>query len=75
VSLGSITTISVYHILQHQYSKQYIPRLLHAMNECDPDHRMEFCGLLLHVCDVREPFPNFLVWSDEATFKLNGTVN
>jgi hypothetical protein len=36
---------------------------------------MEFSELLLHTCDVRQPFPDFIVWSDEATFKLNGTVN
>jgi hypothetical protein len=29
----------------------------------------------LHVCDKRESFPDFIVWSEEATFKINGTVS
>jgi hypothetical protein len=27
------------------------------------------------MCDEKESFPDFIVWSDEATFKFNGTVN
>jgi hypothetical protein len=27
------------------------------------------------MCDERESSPDFIVWSDEDTFKLNGTVN
>jgi hypothetical protein len=45
------------------------------MNEDYPDSRMEFCEWFLHKCDERESFPGFIVWSDEATFKLNGTVS
>ena len=53
----------------------YSPVLLHALHEDDHDRRLEFCELFqrMHVDD-----PNFIakvIWSDEAVFKLNGTIN
>jgi hypothetical protein len=36
---------------------------------------MEFCGWFLHMCDERQSFPDFFVWSHEAIFKISGTVN
>jgi hypothetical protein len=72
--IGISKTI-IHHILQHEKWKPYTPRLLHALNEDDPDCQMEFCECFFYMCDERESFPNFIVWSDEANFKLNGTVN
>ncbi|KAJ4430139.1 hypothetical protein ANN_22349 [Periplaneta americana] len=50
-------------------------RDVHALNEDDPDKRLEFCEWFLNMCDEREDFQDLIVWSDEATFKLNGTIN
>jgi len=36
---------------------------------------MEFCEWYLAKCEDDQQFPRQLVWSDEATFKLNGTIN
>jgi hypothetical protein len=44
------------------------------MNENNPDRPVEFCEWFLHMRDERESSPYFIVWSDEATFKINGTV-
>lgn len=66
---------SVHRILRAKKWKPYIPRLLHALNEDDPDRRLQFCEWFLHRCDQREHFQDSIVWSDEATFKLNGTIN
>jgi hypothetical protein len=41
----------------------------------DTYRRLEFCEWFLHVCNERESFPHFIVWSDEANFKLCGTVS
>ena len=46
-----------------------------TINEEDPDRRLQFCEQFLHKCDEREDFQDSIVWSDEATFKLNGTIN
>jgi hypothetical protein len=61
---NGISRTSVYRILKTFKWKFYVPRLLHAMVEDDPDCRIEFCESV-----------DLIVWSDEATFKLNGAVN
>jgi hypothetical protein len=66
---------SVYCIFWRVKWKPYIPRLLHAMIEDDPDRQIEFCEWFLHMHDVRESFPDFIVWSDEATFKYIVTLS
>ena len=43
--------------------------------EDDPDRRLQFCEWFLHKCDEREDFQDSIVWSNEATFKLNGAIN
>ena len=53
----------------------YCPRLLHALNEDDPDRRLEFCEWFLEQCRLDEQFCDRILWSDEAQFKLNGHVN
>jgi hypothetical protein len=52
----------------------YIPRLLLVMNEYDPDCQMEFFEWLMPIYDEREYSPEPILWSLEATCKLNGTV-
>jgi hypothetical protein len=49
--------------------------MLHAMTENDPDHRGELCEWFQRKVDENAQFVDMTVWSDEATFKLNGTVN
>ena len=52
----------------------YIPRLLLAMNEDDTDRRLEYCEWFESMMRD-EAFTGKVVWSDEAQFRLNGTVN
>ena len=66
---------SVHRILRAQKWKSYIPGLVHALNEDDPDRRLQCCEWFLHKCDEREDFQDSIVWSDEATFKLNETID
>jgi hypothetical protein len=44
------------------------------MNEDNPDRRMQYCEWFQHMHEDEE-FVGKMVWSDEAQFKLNGTVN
>ena len=55
--------------------KPYRPRLLHALNEDDPDRRCEFADIFLNLVTDDSSFPDRIVWTDEAIFKLNGHVN
>ena len=66
---------SVHRILKRFKLKSYIPTLVHALNEDDPDRRIVFCKWYLAKCEKDQEFQRRLIWSDEATFKLNGTIN
>lgn len=67
-----ISKDSVYRIMKCLHWKCYIPTLIHALNEDDPDRRLQFFDGYLAKCAV---FPHKIVWSDEATFILNGSIN
>ncbi|UYV75878.1 hypothetical protein LAZ67_13001645 [Cordylochernes scorpioides] len=46
-----------------------------TLNDDDPDRRLQFCEWIQEMV-IREPgFMGSIIWSDEAQFKLNGTVN
>jgi hypothetical protein len=45
------------------------------MNEDDPDRRAQFCEWFQHKVHKDEEFVSKTVWSNEVTFKLDGTVN
>ncbi|XP_076316060.1 uncharacterized protein LOC143228684 isoform X1 [Tachypleus tridentatus] len=66
---------SVHRILKRSQFKSFIPLLVHALNEDDPDRRFESCEWYLARCAGNDEFPLKIVWSDEATFKLNGSIN
>lgn len=70
-----ISRASVQRILKQAQWKCYIPTLLHAMNEDDPDRRLEFCEWLLEKEAEDPQFWEKIVWSDESTFRLNGVIN
>ena len=66
---------SVHRILRAQDWKPYIPKLVRALNEDNPDRRLQFWEWFLHKCHEREDFQDSIVRSDEATFKFNGIIN
>jgi hypothetical protein len=45
------------------------------MTEDDPEHRLEFCERIQRKVGEDAQFLGMIVSTDEATFKLNGTVN
>jgi len=48
---------------------------LHAINDDDPDRRIQFCEWFQQIVNEGEEFVTKIVWYDEAQFKLNGTAN
>nr|CAI5842874.1 unnamed protein product [Callosobruchus analis] len=66
---------SVLRILKRGKYRVYIPRLVQQLSDEDPDRRLQFCEWIQEMV-IREPgFMGSIIWSDEAQFKLNGTVN
>ncbi len=55
--------------------KVYRPHLLQGLNEDDFDLRIEFCKWFIIQVEADPTFAGAIIWSDEATFKLNGSVN
>ncbi|KAJ8940702.1 hypothetical protein NQ318_009105, partial [Aromia moschata] len=45
------------------------------LNEDDPDRRLEFCEFMTNRCQDNPLFIKNILFSDGATFVLNGTVN
>lgn len=64
----------VKYLKKHQWHP-YKVTLVQELNEDDPDRRIEFCDNMMERCNADADFVNRIVFSDEATFYLNGTVN
>jgi hypothetical protein len=48
---------------------------MHAVTKYDPDNRHGFCKWIQRKVAEDAPFLGTIDWTEEATFKLNGTVN
>ena len=70
-----VSRTSIRCILKRARWKIFIPRLLYVRNEDDPDQRVQYCELFQNMVREDEEFVGKMVWSDEAQFKLYGTVN
>lgn len=66
---------TVLKLLKKEKYHPYKIQLLHELNEDDPDRRLQFCEQFMTRCDRNRNFLNSIIFSDEATFTLNGTVN
>ena len=54
--------------------KPYRPQLVHALNEDDNDRRLQICERFLAYVDDNPDILDDIIWSDKASFKLNGHV-
>lgn len=50
-------------------------KLVQELNEDDPDRRIEFCETMMEMITENPILLQNIVFSDEATFQLNGEVN
>lgn len=64
---------SVFNILKRQKYHSYKIIIAQELMEDDFDRRIQFCEKMMHRSDEAN-FLNF-VFSDEATFEINGAVN
>lgn len=71
LSYGSTQKILTKHLKFHPYKV----KLVQQLNEDDPDRRLQFCETMMGRIDADNLFLNRIVFSDEATFFLNGSVN
>ena len=70
-----ISQWSVLKLLKTLVIKLYIPQLVQALNECDPDQQMKFAECFLKSVSEDASYVNRLWCLDTAIFKLNGHIN
>lgn len=66
---------SVQKILKKEHFHPYKVHLLQEINEDDFDRRLEFCEIMMERLSNVPNFASNIIFSDEATFCLNGHVN
>lgn len=66
---------TVHAILKAHKFHPYKIKLVHEMNDDDPDRRLQFCEELLDQMRENLDYIKRICFSDEASFNLHGTVN
>lgn len=66
---------SIRRILKGNKMRPYKVTLVQELLEDDPERRMQFCQEIMDIIDIQPDFINRILFSDEATFCLNGFVN
>lgn len=71
ITYGSVQRILTKNLKFHPYKV----KLVHEMNEDDPDRRLEFSEIMMARMNADENFLKNIAFSDESNFFLNGSVN
>ena len=66
---------SVRRLLRDENLRPFHPKLVQGLSEDDFDRRLECCEVLLELKEEDEEIFDKIIWSDEAVFKLSGSVN
>jgi hypothetical protein len=77
-NLGTEYNISSYSVWKILNSNKYHPYKIHLVQELsedDFDRRIEYCDTMMQRLDTDPNFVKNIVFSDEASFLLNGNVN
>lgn len=72
---NDVSKTSILRLLKNEKYHPYKIHLVQELNEDDPDRRLEFCEIMANRCQDDPLFIKNILFSDEATFVLNGTVN
>lgn len=70
-----ISKLSVHNILKRAKFHPFKVVLVHKLNEDDFDRREGYSADMMARIDENTNFPSNIVFSDEATFELDGTLN
>jgi len=70
-----ISSTSLRRILKDLKMRHYIPRLVQSLNEDDYDRRLQFCEEMLMFMRNNPQLIDRIIWSDEATFHVDGVIN
>ena len=71
----NVSQASVCNLMKSVKWHPYKIQLLQELSEDDFDRRSEFCETVMELSNQNLEFVRHIIFSDEATFYLNGTVN
>lgn len=71
----NLTKSSTHRTLQKEKWHPYKVNVLQELLPQDTDRRLEFCEIITNLFEREPDIKNKIIFSDEATFYLNGTVN
>ncbi|KAJ8961650.1 hypothetical protein NQ318_021247 [Aromia moschata] len=74
-SENEVSQTTVLRILRKENYHPYKFQLVQELNEDDPDRRLQFCETMMNLCQTNPNLYKQILFSDEATFCLNGQVN
>jgi len=66
---------TVLRVLKRHRFHPYKVHLVQELSDDDYDRRQQFCEQMMEICNVNPAFVNNILFTDESTFCLNGTVN
>lgn len=72
---NEVSQTTVLRIMRKEKYRPYKIQLVQELNEDDPDRRLQFCEIMMGLCQANRRLHRQILFSDEATFCLNGTVN
>lgn len=72
---NNVSHMAVHRLLKTEKFHPYKITLVQELSEDDYDRRLEFCETMMELCNANPIFVNQIIFSDEATFLLNGKVN
>lgn len=72
---NEVSQRSVLRILKTEKYHPYKVQLVQELSEDDPDRRLQFCEIMQDLCNRNPRFVRNILFSDEATFCLHGSVN
>ncbi|KAJ8955911.1 hypothetical protein NQ318_005459 [Aromia moschata] len=74
-SENEVSQTTVLHILRKENYRPFKFQLVQELNEDDPDRRLQFCETMMNLCQTNPNLHQQILFSGEAKFCLNGTVN
>ncbi|CAI9738112.1 XP_014784835.1PREDICTED: uncharacterized protein LOC106879674 [Octopus vulgaris] len=69
-----ISRSSLRRILQENGYKAYHPKLIYCLVQDDAERRLQMCQLFISLFENYPQLFNKIMWSGEASFKLNGMI-
>ncbi|KAJ8942746.1 hypothetical protein NQ318_007913 [Aromia moschata] len=74
-SENEVSQTTVLRILRKENYHPYKFQLVQELSEDDTHRRLQFCKTMMNLCQTNPNLHQQILFSDEATFCLNGTVN